>query len=279
MPSVDDPLGRLLLARQLASAASSLALSMRNPSPSVPSAAPALEVREKSGAVDLVTSADVACQELIFRGLRARYPSHRLIGEEDIVPFDKLDDRPTWIVDAIDGTTNYLAGSSEWAVSIAYAENAQVHLAVVYAAEKGDVYVAVRGRGAWKNDTTLQVNQHPMHQGLVISEWGYQRGKKQIDTIMDVNKRLLQMGVRGIRQLGCGSLDMCYVAEGVALGAYCGVAGEGWKIWDYAAASLVVEEAGGQLRNVRGGVFDIQGDSMVAGGMHTVNAILDAING
>lgn len=278
----DDALGRFFLARQLARQAGDLVLSLRHPPPANPTATPtySLSIDSKSASIDLVTSADLASQHLIFSGLSHHYPHHRLIGEEDAQPYGELDGKPTWIVDAVDGTTNFVHGLADWAISIAFCNNRVVELGVVYCPRSRDMFTAVRGRGAFLNDVPIRVSPvSRLADAMVVTEWGYQRDTDKVDRMLAVNRRLLQRNLRGPRQLGSGSLDMCYVAMGRVDAVYCGVAGEGWKIWDYAAASVVVEEAGGVLKDLGGGKFEICGESMLCAAPGIVDELLEAIQG
>lgn len=221
-----------------------------------------LDITSKSGSTDLVTNADVLAQATIFGALQNAYPTHKRIGEED-KSSQELTDDPTWVVDSIDGTTNYVHGLSDVAVSIAFMLRKHAVVGVVYNPMRNELFHAVRGRGAFLNDRPIKVSSATtLDQSLVVCEWGYDRTPVGIDTMLGGVKRLMLANVRAVRQLGSGALDMCYVACGRADAVYTGLANEGWKIWDYAAASVIVEEAGGKLSAVDGGPFSVTGKSM-----------------
>lgn len=277
MSAPEDALGWLQLARTLAREAGDMVLAMRKLSPS--SAAPALNLETKSASSDLVTSADRASQRHIFSGIKKQYPSHRLIGEEDATPYGMLDARPTWIVDAIDGTTNYIHDISEFSVSIAFVLNKTTQVGVVYAPKSGELYHAVVNRGSFCNDLRLSTSATTtLSRAIIISEWGYIRGAgRNVDKMVSANRELLARDVRGVRQLGSGCLDLCYVGHGRADGVYCGVAGEGWHVWDYAAGALVATEAGAEIRRLDGGPFDMTGDSMVCATAGVLAALVGAV--
>lgn len=270
----DEPLGWLLLAKQLARQAGDLVVSLRHKPPSRPSTTSSanLAIESKSGSSDLVTSADLASQNLIFQGIASAYPKHRLIGEEDSEDYGELDDGPTWIVDAIDGTTNFVHGLSDWAISIAFAKEKVVEVGVVYCPRSGEMFSGVRGHGAFMNDRPIETSKvETLTEAVIISEWGYERGQEGVGKMLAVNERLMVGKTRGVRQLGSGALDICYVGMGRADGVYCGVCGsDAWKIWDYAAACVIAEEAGAVFSTVDGGRFDITSGSMVcaAPGVH-----------
>lgn len=242
-----------------------------------------LEINEKSNATDLVTRADLASQKLIFDSLRSHPQTrhHRLIGEEDGDVYDALTDEPTWVVDAIDGTTNYVHGVRDYAISIGLVVNHIVQVGVVYAPRNNEMFHAVRGSGAFLNDVPISPSgRTTLTQSLIISEWGYVRDMERVSKMLDVNVRLMAHPVRGVRQLGSGALDICYVGMGRADGTYCGIlpdAGDAWKIWDYCAASLVATEAGAVMKNVLGQEFDIEGKSMVCTTPGIMNNLLKVI--
>lgn len=273
--------GALILKYQQESVASNLT---RKESSNIDGATSVLGIERKSNSTDLVTKVDLASQELIFSGLRSKIPpSHRLIGEEDGDSENdqqtSLDERPTWIVDAVDGTTNFVHGLRDYAVSIGLAIDRQVMIGVVYSPANDEMFVGLRGYGAYLNDIPMRVSGcNALKEALIVSEWGYERSRQGIDTMLAVNRRFLDLQTRGVRQIGSGSLDMCYVAAGRIDAVYCGVAGgDAWKIWDYAAASLIAEEAGAKLRTVRGDQFHIEADSMACATPGVINELLDVL--
>lgn len=221
----------------------------------------------KSHTSDLVTNADHASQQHIFRALRAAHPTHTLIGEEsDEAERAALQHGPTWIVDAIDGTTNFVHALPHFAVCIAFALARVARIGVVYNPATRQMFHAVRGGGAFQDGARLRCSATSrLRAALVLCEWGYVRDDGA-SSMLAPNRRLLEHGVRGVRQLGSGALDMCYVAAGIADAVYCGVERDrrdAWHVWDYAAASVVAEEAGALLRTVDGAPFELDGDSML----------------
>lgn len=272
----DNAVGWLILARRLAVEAGTLVMSLGQGGKS----GSGLRIESKTTGVDLVTSADLASQDVIVRGIAEAFPSHRVIAEEDGEKYGELDERATWIVDAVDGTTNFVHGLRDWAVSIAFVKGRVVEVGVVYCAMGGELFYGVRGCGAYMNDRRIGVSDvRGLGEAVVVSEWGYERGGEGVKRMLEVNERLLKRGVRGVRQLGSGSLDMCYVAMGRVEGVYCGVAGEAWKIWDYAAGCVIVREAGGELRTVDGAEFEITAASMVCATPGVMHELLEVIHG
>lgn len=275
--SDDQLLSLHLLAKTLARRAGRLIFSFRYPASD---ASPDFSIESKTNATDLVTSADLASQKLIFDGLKERCPSHRLIGEEDAVYYGSLDEKPTWIVDAIDGTTNYVHGINTFAVSIAFCVEKSVMIGIVYNPCTEEMFSAIRGHGAFLNDVAIRKsNCSQLGDAIIISEWGYDRSVEGVRKMLSINERLMIRKVRGIRQLGSGTLNICYVAMGRADAVYCGVAnGDAWKIWDYAASSLIAEEAGAVMSTVQGTPFSIESDSMVCATPQILDELLAVIN-
>lgn len=261
----EDILAMLLLAKNLARRAGNLIVSMHSSATRTrlslftkANGHGTFNIDQKSSTVDLVTSADRASQKLIFEELRTRVPHHRLIGEEDgYGDSESLDNRPTWIVDAIDGTTNYVHNLHEFCVSVAFALKGTIAVGVVYAPTTGEMFYAARGYGSFRNDERLCISPcASLRDALVVSEWSYERGASGIRRVLALNERLLDSRVRAVRQLGSGALDLCYVAAGRVDAVYGGVAdADRWRIWDYAAGALIAEEAGAVLRQPDGGLF------------------------
>ncbi|GAB0491542.1 hypothetical protein MMPV_002796 [Pyropia vietnamensis] len=218
-------------------------------------------VTAKSNHTDLVTTTDIAVQGAIFSALRHHYPDFSYIGEEDDGDGGASDegrghvlgDGPTWIVDPIDGTANFVAGLADVCVSLALAIHRRVILGVVYSPVMDELYTATAGGGATLNGVRLPPPVcDRLADGLVVMEWGYDRSPGGMDAMLAAARGVLGAPARGVRQLGSGILDMCYVAAGRVAAVYTGVAGEGWRIWDYAAAGLIVAEAGGVVVTGRG---------------------------
>ncbi|CAN8074294.1 unnamed protein product [Agarophyton chilense] len=277
----DDLHSRHLLAIRLAREAGDVIFSLRfGNSNNARGTHDSFSLFTKTDASDLVTTADHASQEHIFSGLRNAYPHHRLIGEETKESHAPLNDKPTWIVDAIDGTTNYVHGIPHFAVCIAHARDKRVELGVVYNPFFREMFHGVRGKGSFMNGKRMNcASTTKIKEALILSEWGYVRDEGA-KSMLAANERLLVAGVRGVRQLGSGALDICYVGMGMADGVYCGVEDgkrDSWHIWDYAAASVIAEEAGATMRTVDGGEFHVEADSMVCSTPGLMNVLLEVL--
>jgi myo-inositol-1(or 4)-monophosphatase len=206
-----------------------------------------LGIETKSGAADFATQVDVDNEKMVIKGILAKFPTHEIIGEESVgtgeVP--PLTMAPTWVIDPIDGTTNFAAGIPLTCVSIALCVDQRPVLGVVYAPMTQELYLAVKGHGAYRNGVKIIPRGHtPMNNAVVCCEFGYPRDTLAIAKMVGAVQRILQCGCRAIRQLGSGVLDLCYVATGRLDVVYAGVASEGWKPWDYAAGLVILQEAG-----------------------------------
>ena len=241
-----------------------------------------LKVKSKDGTlVDFATWVDVRNEADICEMIRGKFPGDNVIGEESVESAGSggyvFDNGSTWIIDPVDGTTNFASGNPMCCVSIGYAENKVVQFGVVVAPFIKEVYITVKGMGAWKNCRPMSLLRDKKLEDCNLAfEFGYARDFDSTAVICEAAKKLLCKGVRSMRQYGSGVLDLCWVAGGEIDAVYTGVKGEGWKIWDYAAGGLVVEECGGCLENLRkggkeDGGFDITGKDMVASCCGAVN--------
>ncbi|GMH91036.1 hypothetical protein TrVE_jg5015 [Triparma verrucosa] len=233
-------------------------------------------ITNKSNACDFFTEVDVANERQIIDVIRTAFPQHAIIGEEtSSSQTERSISKPTWIIDPIDGTTNFVAGNPLTCISIAFAENDEVVLGVIYAPALNEMYIGVsseEGGGAWLNGVPIkELNPAPSH-GLLDSnicvEFGYERNGPGIDAMTKVVNQIMKRGCKSIRMLGSGVLDLVFVALGRLDAVYCGVAGEGWREWDYAAASVILKMAGGKIANFKDdakadGSFNIFGQTMV----------------
>ncbi|KAJ1972422.1 hypothetical protein H4R35_004686 [Dimargaris xerosporica] len=216
---------------------------------------------------DLVTAADQQVEALVFDLIRTRYPNHQLIGEESTQGKKwRLTKAPTWIIDPIDGTSNFAHGFPFVAISLALAVEEQLVLGVVYNPILDQLYTARTGHGAWLNETTrlplpsarARAPLPPISECLMAFEYGSDRSSPVLNSKLGTLHRLLApcLGdsavtgaqVHGVRSLGSGALNMCLVAQG-ALDAYWEI---GSHLWDIAAGTVIVQEAGGLVVDGRG---------------------------
>ena len=198
------------------------------------------------GAGDFVSRADKRAEEIIEEELMAARPSYGFLGEES---GEKEGEDPTrrWIVDPLDGTTNYLHGMPHWAVSIALEHKGQIVAAVVYDPAKDEMFYAEKGQGAWLNDSQrLRVTQRTKMIETVYATGLPFAGSKYLPAALSDLGRLLPV-CAGVRRWGAASLDLAYVAAG----RYDGYWERGLKIWDIAGGVMLVREAGGLVEPIR----------------------------
>ena len=204
------------------------------------------ETNEKSGAHDLVTSADIEGERIIVESIREEYPDHNILAEE--ADYESTDSEYTWIIDPLDGTNNFAHGLPVWCVSIACAHQGKVICGVVYDPERDELFEAQRGGGARLNGRTISVStRDELAHSMLVTGFFYDRGeamRRNLDTI----ERFFSNGIVGLRRFGSAALDLCMVASGRTDGF--------WefelKPWDYAAGALIVQEAGGKTSDAEG---------------------------
>ncbi|HEY65815.1 MAG TPA: inositol monophosphatase [Caldilineae bacterium] len=194
-------------------------------------------VSEK-GRRDLITDVDLAAQRIIVEGLRSSFPDHAILAEEGA--FDR--DGPAewmWVIDPLDGTTNYARGLPSFCVSIALQHRGESYLGVIYDPVRDHLFYAQRGEGAWLNGHRLQVSQRDGLAGTLVGyDWPRtDEGRRVLVAMID---RLSQEAI-AIRSFGAAALGLCYVAAGW----YDIYMNPELRVWDIAAGMLLVEEAGG----------------------------------
>jgi len=213
------------------------------------------QIQEKSSAVDLVTETDKACENLIFSILKARFADHQFIGEESHEGSPVLTDAPTWLVDPVDGTTNFIHSYPMVCVSIGLWINKQPVVGVILNPVLGETFTAIKGRGALLNGSPIHVSQtRDLTRSAVLIEFGYDRTPIGVDEQLLRLRRLLLHGVQALRSCGSCAFNMTSVAVGRVDAYYEGKNEQfGPKCWDTAAGKLIVEEAGGITGDWRGG--------------------------
>ncbi|RXN01084.1 Inositol monophosphatase 1 [Acipenser ruthenus] len=184
------------------------------------------------------------------------------IGEESVAAGESsiLTDNPTWIIDPIDGTTNFVHRFPFVAVSIGFAVKKELEFGVVYSCMDDKMYTARKGRGAFCNGVQLKVSgQEDITKSLIITELGSNRNPDTVRRVLANMDRLLCVPVHGIRAVGTAAVNMCLVATGGA-DAYYEI---GIHCWDMAAAAVIVTEAGGVVMDVTGGPFDLMSRRLI----------------
>ncbi|XP_041923056.1 inositol monophosphatase 1-like [Alosa alosa] len=228
-----------------------------------------VKIMTKSSSVDLVTKTDQRVEKIIIQSVKEKFPTHSFIGEESVSAGEPciLTDNPTWIVDPVDGTTNFVHGFPFVAVSIGFAVNKELEFGVVYSCLEDKMYTGRKGKGAFCDGERLQVSdQTDMRKTIIISELGSNRDPVVVSKIFSTMQKILCIPVHGIRGSGTAATNMCMVASG-AVEAFFEI---GIHCWDIAAGAVIVTEAGGVLMDVDGGPFDLMSRRMVSANNKTI---------
>lgn len=196
---------------------------------------------------DFVTEVDHAAEAAIIETLTTAYPGHGILAEESGSEFGAKDSEFVWIIDPLDGTTNFIHGFPFYCVSIALAVQGKIEQAVVFDPTRNDLFTATKGRGAYMNERRIRVSKRVrLNECLISTGFPFRPGdnfKNYLGMMSDLMPKLA-----GIRRPGAAALDMAYVAAGFTDGFF----ETGLHPWDVAAGSLLVTEAGGLVGNFTG---------------------------
>ncbi|NUH64807.1 inositol monophosphatase [Sulfitobacter sp. S0837] len=197
------------------------------------------------GAGDFVTKADIGAEKILKDELMGARPTYGWLAEEGGED-EGQDNTRRWIVDPLDGTTNFLHGLPHWAVSIALEHKGEIVAGVVFDPAKDEMFFAEKGTGAWMNEGRLRVSgRHRMIESIFATGLPFGGRADLPETLKDLG-RLLPV-CAGVRRWGAASLDLAYVASG----RYDGFWERRLKPWDVAAGMLIVKEAGGLVEAIR----------------------------
>ena len=220
-------------------------------------------IETKGQSINLLTKADLECERAVLDLIRSRHPSHAVIAEETASQFGAHKDAEwAWILDPLDGTTNYAHGLPWFGFSLGLCHNGAMELGVVANPAQNETYFARCGHGATRNGAPIHVSEEAdMGAALCVTGLPYDRHER-VDYYL-AQWRAVSLRCRDIRRLGAASIDMCLVAAGV-FGAY-------WESslnpWDWAPASLIVQEAGGRVTDFGGSDFQLwQKDCLATNG-------------
>ncbi len=221
--------------------------------------------------IDLVTTIDRLSEQRIVKILRKRFPNHAILAEEETaIGGNRSEYR--WIIDPLDGTTNFAHSYPQFAVSIALERAGEVILGLVCDPIHEETYRAVKGQGAYLNKSRIHVTRgSELDKALVATGFPYDRREKA-DFYLSFFKKFM-MSSHGVRRGGSAALDLCYVACGRVDGFW----EFGLHAWDTAAGSLIVQEAGGAMSNFSGDPFSIQGTETLASNGKIHEAMLRTI--
>jgi myo-inositol-1(or 4)-monophosphatase len=209
------------------------------------------------GAVNLVTEMDLLSEEVIVSRIRQHYPNHGFLAEEKTFTQERSAYR--WIIDPLDGTTNYAHGYPIFCISLALQKGKEVILGVVYDPTRDELFLAEKGGGARLNGKKIHVSSTPkLSQSLLTTGFPYDLRESPVNNFDHF--RNFAMRVHAVRRAGAAALDLCYVAAGRSDGF--------WEIklgpWDMAAGCLVVREAGGKATDFLGRRLGLDGKHVLA---------------
>ena len=216
-----------------------------------------VSVQEKA-ANDFVSQVDREAEQAIIRTLHESYPDHAILAEESGASGDH---EYQWIIDPLDGTTNYVHGFPVFSVSIGVARAGELEHGVVYDPLRQEIFTASRGQGAQLDGHKIRVSKRTTLQpALIATGLPYRANLKHLDRYLDM-LRVVMLETAGIRRPGSAALDLCYVAAG-RVDAF-------WELglskWDIAAGALIIREAGGRISDFRGGDGYLETGNVVAG--------------
>jgi len=241
---------------------------------------PASKVSTKSSNIDLVTETDQAAEKLIISELSAKFPEHAFIGEESAAAGLRysLTDAPTWIIDPIDGTTNFVHRIPMIAICVGLAVNKKLVAGIVYNPITNELWTALDGHGAMKNGFPIHVsNVDALNAAVMCTTLGIhnivQKGESWLDVSLNNHKKSVKAGVHGHRSFGSAAINMVYVAQG-SVDAYVEY---GLHCWDIAAAAVIVKEAGGFIIDPTGADFNVMNRKVLCAGTEKLARELSGI--
>lgn len=217
-----------------------------------------LDVRAKTEN-DFVTLADRESEQAVLAILGEKFPEHRILSEEAGYTGGESSEFE-WIVDPLDGTTNFLQGLPTYAVSIACQQGGRMRVAAILAPERGDLYTATLGGGAHRNGQPLRVSARHGLKGAFLATGYPFRAKSALDLYLRVFRDIF-LEARAIRRCGAAALDLAYTAAGVFDGFF----EFRLSAWDVAAGALLIEEAGGVVTDLDGGRDFLRTGNLLAG--------------
>jgi len=221
----------------------------------------ALQVSNK-GTIDLVTEADIASEKLIIERIKSHYPRHAILAEEsgatEGVEFVPGSSEWRWIIDPLDGTTNYAHGYPCFCVSIALARGGAIEVAAIYDPTRDEMFAAERGQGAMLNGRRIRVSKvEDLNAAMLCTGFPYNVRERPNFAREFTN---FTMAAQAVRRDGSAALDLAYLA----CGRFDGFWEDGLKAWDVAAGMLLVEEAGGKVTDFTNNPLDIYTPKVLA---------------
>ncbi|MBP1933946.1 inositol monophosphatase family protein [Ammoniphilus resinae] len=219
-----------------------------------------IKIKYKSSPSDLVTEVDQEIEKFLIGQILSSYSDHGIVGEEGFFKGDPKEYDTLWIIDPIDGTTNFVHQQVNYVISIAVVHKGEGLIGVVYDPTRDELFFAKKGEGATLNDRPIHLQTPvPLREGLICTSlfWNQRTEKLGLDHLVDE----LPRSCRGIRIYGCAALEMAYVAAG-RVDAYISLS---LNPWDFAASKIILEEAGGITSTIDGSTLTFEkANSVVA---------------
>ena len=223
---------------------------------------------------DFVTEVDKAAEAAIIEVLREAYPDYGILAEESgLTPGENAGADYQWIIDPLDGTTNFIHGFPQYAISIALAYKGQLNQALIYDTLRNEMFTASKGSGAFLNERRIRVSKCLKLEDSLIGTGFPYRVFTHVDAYMGIFKELTQR-TSGLRRPGAASLDLAYVACGRLDGFF----EFGLSPWDMAAGCLLITEAGGLVGDLSGGETYMKTGNLIAGSPKTFSQLLQVID-
>ncbi len=219
---------------------------------------------------DLVTEVDKSSEELITRIFAKKYPTISILGEE--FGFNGDNTSKFWIIDPLDGTTNFAHGFPQFSVSIGLVENGKIILGCVYEVVRDELFYAARGKGAFLNGEKLSVSENSLSSSLVATGFPY-HDFSHLNEYLNTFKEVVQK-THGIRRPGSAASDLAYVAAG----RFDSFWEYNLKPWDLAAGTILIKEAGGVITDFDGSQTMLKTGNVVAGGKKSQAELLEIVN-
>jgi myo-inositol-1(or 4)-monophosphatase len=220
-----------------------------------------------------VSEVDRAAEAAIVETILGAYPDHAILAEEGTAKGANADAENLWIIDPLDGTTNFLHGFPLYCVSIALQHKGQVTQGVIYDPVRNDLFTATRGRGAFLNERRIRVSKRDHLRDCLVGTGFPFRDGSYLDTYLQMMKTMIEQ-TAGLRRPGAAALDLAYVAAGF----YDGFWEVGLNAWDVAAGSLLVQEAGGLIGDLAGEGDFLYGGQVIAANPKVFAQMVNALS-
>lgn len=230
-----------------------------------------VQIKTKTTSFDLVTVADIEAELAVVSVLKDYFPGHNFVAEEN--KYESTASENTWVIDPLDGTSNFAYGLPIFCASIALVQNNEVIAGVVYDPTRDELFSASKNCGAFLNGNNISVSPvSNLTESLLITGFYYDRGNDMVENLEKI-RQFLSYPIIGLRRLGAAALDLCYVASARASGYW------EYKLspWDFAAGKLIVEEAGGKVTGRHGEPVTLEKHYVVASNGRIHSAMLEIL--